>query len=62
LPELADLRHEAFARGIAKGLLPEVAYRCAGYVLEAAAEARAAKRLLRNARIAARIAELKEAE
>jgi phage terminase small subunit len=55
MPVLDNARHEAFAQHLAKGMPASEAYAKAGY-----AESRSsASRLLTNANIAARVAELK---
>ena len=57
MPQLKNSRHEAFARAIVKGQAAGVAYMTAGYKRDDAN----ALRLTRNDKVAARIAELKEA-
>lgn len=57
MPSLENARHEAFARGIVEGKAAGAAYVAAGYK-PAGAEANAS-RLIRNDKVAARIAELK---
>lgn len=59
---LANAKHEAFARAIVLGKSGREAYRAAGYgKCTAKAADVAASRLLKNAKVAARVAELKEA-
>jgi phage terminase small subunit len=59
MPILQNARHEAFARSIVEGKSARAAYRAAGYQAKDAAVDAAASRLLRNAKVAARTAELK---
>ena len=59
MPILQNARHEAFARAIIEGKSARAAYRAAGYQAKDAAVDAAASRLLRNAKVAARTAELK---
>ena len=59
MPILQNARHEAFARAIVEGKSARAAYRAAGYQAKDAAVDAAASRLLRNAKVAARTAELK---
>jgi phage terminase small subunit len=60
MPVLRNARHEAFARAIVKGNSGRAAYRAAGYDGTGAVADAAASRLLRNVKVAARVAELKE--
>jgi len=59
MPQLKNSRHEAFCLGIVKGEAAGAAYAAAGYSKRGADQS--ASQLLRNPKIAARIAELKEA-
>src|SRR5258708_31787018 len=59
MPILKKARHEAFARGSGEGRSARAGYRAAGYKAKDAAVDAAASRLLRNAKVAARTAELK---
>lgn len=56
MPVLANPKHEQFAQGIALGKTPPEAYVSAGYSKSGAAQS--AGRLLRNADVSSRIAEL----
>jgi phage terminase small subunit len=58
---LQNAKHEAFARGIVEGKSGREAYRAGGYAAKAAAADANASRLLKDARVAARVAELKAA-
>ncbi len=60
-PLLANERHELFAQGIARGLTQEAAYREAGYEGSPDALMANASRLIRDDRVAARVAELNAA-
>jgi hypothetical protein len=59
MPPLSNARHERFAQELVRGKTQEQAYIDAGYS-ESGAEV-SASRLLRNAKIVARVAELQEA-
>jgi phage terminase small subunit len=61
MPALRNARHEAFARAIVEGKSGRAAYCAAGYRAKNAAADANASRLLRNAKVAARILELKGA-
>jgi len=56
---LPNAKHEAFARAIVEGKSGRAAYHAAGYTAKGAAADANASRLLRNAKVSARIAELK---
>ncbi len=58
---LTNSKHEAFARAIVEGTSGRDAYLSAGYSAQPAAADAAASRLLKNGKVAARIAELKAA-
>lgn len=58
---LANAKHEAFARAIVEGKAGREAYAAAGYTAKAAAADTNASRLLKNAQVSARVAELKAA-
>ncbi|TIW37182.1 MAG: Terminase small subunit, partial [Mesorhizobium sp.] len=58
MPILRNPRHERFAQGIAKGLSGKAAYVEAGYRSTGNAAEVGAAKLVRNGKIAARIAEL----
>lgn len=58
MPVLPNARHERFAQELAKGKTQEAAYIAAGY--SGAGAHVSASKLLKNAKIAARVAELKE--
>lgn len=60
MPVLENAKHEAFARAIVEGKNQRDAYRAAGYSGKDAAVDASASRLLSDAKVAARIAELKE--
>lgn len=60
MPALSNYRHERFAQGLAKGLAASVAYKEAGYQTEGNAAEASASRLLRDAKVQARVAELQE--
>ena len=57
---LENARHEAFARAIVEGKSGRAAYAAAGYEAKDRAADANASRLLTNARVSARVAELKE--
>jgi phage terminase small subunit len=57
---LKSAKHEAFARAIVEGKSGREAYRTAGYKADGAAADVNASRLLRDAQVSARIAELKD--
>jgi phage terminase small subunit len=57
---LDNPQHERFAIEVAKGCASTEAYKNAGYACEGSAAWAAASRLLRNVKVQARIAELKE--
>jgi phage terminase small subunit len=59
MPILFNAKHEAFARAIVEGKSGGAAYRAVGYKAKDAAADANASRLLRNAKVSARIAELK---
>lgn len=61
MPPLDNAKHEAFARAIVEGKSGREAYRTAGYKANDAAADASASRLLGIAKVAARVAELKEA-
>lgn len=58
MPALKNARHEAFARGIVEGRSARQAYISAGYSENGADQS--ASRLLSNAEVSARVAELKD--
>lgn len=61
MPVLTNSKHELFAQEIAKGVSGREAYRTAGYTAKSDAGADvSASRLLKDAKVAARIAELQE--
>jgi hypothetical protein len=57
---LKNARHEKFAQELAKGTAQSEAYKRAGYSAEGNVAEAAASRLLRDVKISARVAELKE--
>ena len=59
MPILENSRHEIFAQELAKGATQTDAYRLAGYEGQGNAAEAGASRLVRNAKVAARVAELK---
>jgi phage terminase small subunit len=59
MPLLKNARHEAFARAIVRGSTGRAAYGAAGYRTHGVVADAAASRLLRNVKVAARVAELK---
>lgn len=58
MPPLNNTRHERFAQELAKGKSQAEAYRLAGYEGTDAAMEASASRLVRNVKVAARVAEL----
>ena len=58
---LKNAKHEAFARAILEGMTGRDAYRAAGYIVSDAAADANASRLLKNAKVATRVSELKAA-
>ena len=61
MPALENAKHELFAQEIAKGASQRDAYKAAGYEVKSDAAADAnASRLLTNAKVKARVAELQE--
>jgi hypothetical protein len=58
MPALKNPRHERFAQAVARAVDAAAAYQSAGYDAEGGAAEAGASRLLRNAAVAARIAEL----
>lgn len=58
MPTLPNTRHERFAQELAKGASQAEAYRLAGYDGTDAAMEASASRLVRNVKVAARVAEL----
>jgi hypothetical protein len=61
MPPLKNPRHERFAQEVAQAADAAVAYRSAGYAPNGCAAEAGAARLLKNADVAARVAELKTA-
>lgn len=61
MPALKNAKHEAFARAIVEGKSGRAAYCSAGYKASDGAADVNASRLLKNAKVAARVAELKAA-
>jgi len=61
MPPLNNAKHEAFARAIVEGKGNREAYRAAGYKGNNAAVDASASRLLSDAKVSARVAELKSA-
>lgn len=57
---LSNHRHEAFAREVAKGQSASAAYKAAGYQAKGSSADVNASRLLRNAKVKARVAELQQ--
>jgi phage terminase small subunit len=60
MPPLDNSRHEKFAQGLAQGMSASEAYRQAGYEAKGGAAEVGASRLIRNDKVTARVAELKE--
>lgn len=60
MPPLDNARHERFAQEVAKGMAAGRAYEAAGYDSEGAAADVCASKLLRNAKVTGRIAELQQ--
>lgn len=58
MPTLHNAKHEHFAQLLAKGEAPQKAYVLAGYSEQGAAQS--ASRLLRNAKICSRVAQLRD--
>src|SRR4051812_14412735 len=59
MPALKSAKHEAFCRAIVEGKPGRAAYAAAGYSAKPSAADTNASRLLKNAQVSARIAELK---
>lgn len=58
MPVLKNAKHELFAQGIAKGLAASQAYKSAGYTASGNAADACASRLLTDAKVQARVADL----